>query len=103
MTAMGEVERLLTVGMVRDPADPQAQHCLREHVLELDRRFEGGFDPKRSISADAPELRPPAGLLLVASLASEPVGWSAGYREVAPFNDEPYAHHWFEKNVPEAL
>jgi ribosomal protein S18 acetylase RimI-like enzyme len=24
---------------------------------------------------------------------------SAGYREVAPFNDEPYAHHWFEKRV----
>lgn len=22
---------------------------------------------------------------------------SNGYREVAPFNDEPYAHHWFEK------
>lgn len=22
---------------------------------------------------------------------------SAGYVEVAPFNDEPYAHHWFEK------
>jgi DNA-binding MarR family transcriptional regulator/GNAT superfamily N-acetyltransferase len=22
---------------------------------------------------------------------------SCGYREVAPFNDEPYAHHWFEK------
>ena len=21
----------------------------------------------------------------------------AGYEEVAPFNDEPYAHHWFEK------
>jgi DNA-binding MarR family transcriptional regulator/GNAT superfamily N-acetyltransferase len=21
----------------------------------------------------------------------------SGYREVAPFNDEPYAHHWFEK------
>jgi DNA-binding MarR family transcriptional regulator/predicted N-acetyltransferase YhbS len=21
----------------------------------------------------------------------------AGYREVAPFNDEPHAHHWFEK------
>jgi ribosomal protein S18 acetylase RimI-like enzyme len=20
-----------------------------------------------------------------------------GFREVAPFNDEPYAHHWFEK------
>lgn len=23
----------------------------------------------------------------------------AGYREVAPFNDEPYAHHWFEKEL----
>ena len=22
-----------------------------------------------------------------------------GYREVAPFNDEPYAHHWFEKRL----
>ena len=22
---------------------------------------------------------------------------SSGYREVSPFNDEPYAHHWFEK------
>ncbi len=22
---------------------------------------------------------------------------SSGYREVAPFNDEPYADHWFEK------
>jgi DNA-binding MarR family transcriptional regulator/GNAT superfamily N-acetyltransferase len=24
---------------------------------------------------------------------------SSGYREVAPFNDEPYAHHWFEKRL----
>ena len=24
---------------------------------------------------------------------------SAGYREVDPFNDEPYAHHWFEKQL----
>jgi ribosomal protein S18 acetylase RimI-like enzyme len=24
---------------------------------------------------------------------------SAGYVEVAPFNDEPYAHHWFEKQL----
>ncbi len=23
----------------------------------------------------------------------------AGYEEVAPFNDEPYAHHWFEKTL----
>jgi ribosomal protein S18 acetylase RimI-like enzyme len=25
---------------------------------------------------------------------------AAGYREVEPFNDEPYAHHWFEKRLP---
>jgi GNAT superfamily N-acetyltransferase len=25
---------------------------------------------------------------------------SAGYREVAPFSDEPYARHWFEKTLP---
>jgi L-amino acid N-acyltransferase YncA len=24
---------------------------------------------------------------------------SAGYHEVPPFNDEPYAHHWFEKRL----
>lgn len=23
----------------------------------------------------------------------------SGYREVAAFNDEPYAHHWFEKRI----
>jgi DNA-binding MarR family transcriptional regulator/GNAT superfamily N-acetyltransferase len=25
---------------------------------------------------------------------------AAGYREVGAFNDEPYAHHWFEKRLP---
>ena len=24
---------------------------------------------------------------------------ASGYREVAAFNDEPYAHHWFEKTL----
>jgi DNA-binding MarR family transcriptional regulator len=24
---------------------------------------------------------------------------SSGYREVPPFNDEPFAHHWFEKDL----
>jgi DNA-binding MarR family transcriptional regulator len=55
VTAMGEVERVLTVAMVRiaplDPAHPHAQHCLREYAAELNRRFPGGFDPDRSISA----------------------------------------------------
>jgi ribosomal protein S18 acetylase RimI-like enzyme len=24
---------------------------------------------------------------------------SAGYEEIAPFDDEVYAHHWFEKRL----
>jgi GNAT superfamily N-acetyltransferase len=166
VAAMADVERLLSAAMVEvatlDPDHPHAQHCLREYVAELDRRFPSGFDPARSISAAAPELRPPAGSLLVATLYGEPVAcgalkfhaaapaeikrmWvapaarglgvgrrllgeleahaaragkavvrletngalaeaialyrSAGYDEVAPFNDEPYAHHWFEKRL----
>ena len=81
VTAMGEVERLLTAAMVRvepvDPQQPHARHCLREYAAELDRRFSQGFDPALSISAEDAELRPPAGLLLVASLGSEPVGCGA--------------------------
>jgi hypothetical protein len=26
-------------------------------------------------------------------------GRASGYTEVDAFNDEPYAHHWFEKRV----
>jgi DNA-binding MarR family transcriptional regulator/GNAT superfamily N-acetyltransferase len=166
VTAMAEVERLLTGALVEvravDPAHPDAQMCLREYFVELGRRFETGFDPALSISAELHELRPPAGVFLVATLRSEPVGcgglkfhgdeptelkrmWvadsvrglgigrrllaelescavaagtrvlrletnktlteaislyrSAGYHEVDAFNDEPYAHHWFEKQL----
>jgi ribosomal protein S18 acetylase RimI-like enzyme len=145
-----------------DPADARARYCINEYFKELDRRFEGGFDPARSIPADEESLRPPAGLLMMATLHGEPIGcgalkfhddapfelkrmWvaesarglglgrrilreleeqaarhgakavrletnktlaeaislyrSAGYVEVARFNDEPYAHHWFEKQL----
>jgi DNA-binding MarR family transcriptional regulator/GNAT superfamily N-acetyltransferase len=166
VAAMADVERLLTVAMVEvapiDPAHPEARHCLRAYFAELDRRFDTGFDPSRSISAVEEELRPPVGLLLLASLQERPIGigalkfhdnqpaevkrmWvtesarglgvgrrllkeleamaashgagavqletnetlaeaislyrSAGYIEVPPFNDEPYAHHWFEKQI----
>jgi DNA-binding MarR family transcriptional regulator/GNAT superfamily N-acetyltransferase len=166
VAAMADVKRLLTVAMVTvsptDPAHPHAQHCLRAYFSELDRRFDTGFEPALSIPADEGELRPPAGLLLVATLRSAPIGcgalkfhedgpteikrmWvaesarglglgrrllteleahaadhgarlvrletnrtlveairmyrSAGYIEVAPFNDEVYAHHWFEKQL----
>jgi DNA-binding MarR family transcriptional regulator/GNAT superfamily N-acetyltransferase len=169
VAAMVEVERLLTAPMVRispiDPSDPHARHCLHEYFFELDRRFDTGFDPGLSISALDEEMRPPAGLFLVATLGGDPIGsgalkfhgakpaelkrmWvaesarglgvgrrllselenhaarhnvrsirletnktlveaislyrSAGYVEVAPFNDEPYAHHWFEKQIAPA-
>jgi DNA-binding MarR family transcriptional regulator/ribosomal protein S18 acetylase RimI-like enzyme len=166
MTAMAEVERLLAASAVQvavcDPGHPDARFCLGAYFSELARRFDDGFDPGRSISADDAELTPPAGLLLVARLHGEPVGcgalkfhdggpaeikrmWvapavrglglgrrlltgledhaadrrvaalrletnraldeaiglyrAAGYREVTAFNDEPYAHHWFEKRL----
>jgi DNA-binding MarR family transcriptional regulator/GNAT superfamily N-acetyltransferase len=166
ITAMAEVERLLVASMVRidvtDPRQPDARHCLRSYFAELGARFDGGFDPARSIPADDDELTWPAGLLLVATLHADPVGcaalklhgdepaevkrmWvapavrglglgrrlladietqarqhgvrvlrletnrtlteavglyrAAGYREVAAFNTEPYAHHWFSKRL----
>lgn len=81
VAAMAEVERLLTTAAVRvapaDPEEPAAQHCLRAYAAELDQRFPAGFDPGRSIRADAADLRPPAGLLLVATLHGTPVGCGA--------------------------
>lgn len=164
LTAMTEVERLFGASMVEiaveHPKTADARWCIQQYINELNERFESGWNPSRSISADAPELVPPAGLLLVARLRGKPVGcgalkfhagapaelkrmWvapqarglglgrrllhelehhakengartvrletnralkeaiqlyrSSGYREVAPFNAEPYAHHWFEK------
>jgi DNA-binding MarR family transcriptional regulator/GNAT superfamily N-acetyltransferase len=164
--AMGVVERLMTAGLVEvgieAPTSAAARFCIESYFRELDTRFDAGFDPSHSISADAAELSEPAGLLLVARLWDEPVGcgalklhgtepaeikrmWvapaarglgvgrrilteleghargrgaglvrletnqtlreatglyrSAGYVEVDRFNDEPYAHHWFEKRL----
>jgi DNA-binding MarR family transcriptional regulator/GNAT superfamily N-acetyltransferase len=164
ITAMAEVERLLAASVVQitacDPRDPEARRAVRAYVTELAQRFDGGFDPALSISAADQEISPPAGLFLMATLYSDPVGcgalkfhpggpaeikrmWiapevrglglgrrllaelearaaargvrtlrletnhtlaeaislyrSAGFREVAAFNDEPYAHLWFEK------
>ena len=164
--AMADVERLLTAAMVDmrpvDPVHPDARHCVRAYVAELNRRSDSGYDPSKGVSAEPHELRPPAGVFLVASLHREPVAcgavkhhadaaseikrmWvaesvrglglgrrllarleteairsgataarletngalteaiglyrAAGYREVPAFNDEPFAHHWFEKTL----
>jgi GNAT superfamily N-acetyltransferase len=164
IAAMTEVERLMRASGVRiaaeAPDSAEAQWCLAEYFRELAGRFDSGFDPARSISADPGELRPPAGVFVIARLGGQPIGCGAlkvkdrqigevkrmwvradarglgvgrrvldmleaqarafglrtlrletnrtlaeaqalyrrcGYREVVPFNDEPYAHHWFEK------
>jgi DNA-binding MarR family transcriptional regulator/ribosomal protein S18 acetylase RimI-like enzyme len=81
VTAMAEVERLLTASAivtgVRDPRDPDARRCLRAYTEELSSRFHGGFDPARSISAADHEMTAPAGLFLVATLFGEPAGCGA--------------------------
>ncbi|MFC5437813.1 GNAT family N-acetyltransferase [Rhodanobacter umsongensis] len=164
LAAMGEVERLLRASsVVIEPADPgsaDARLCIEGYFSELQERFEAGFDPTRSISADPAELVPPAGLLLLARLDGQPVGCAAlkisgrrfgeikrmwvapsarglgiaqrlldalekhaadaglsvlrldtnrtlgearalyarnGYVEIAPYNANPYADHWYEK------
>lgn len=166
VAAMTEVEMLLRASMVRfavvDPGASDAQGCLQQYFAELDARFDAGFDEARSIPADAAQLRPPSGLLMLAYARERAVGcgalkfhpkapaelkrmwidpaWRgvglgarllaelerhardvgvrvirletnealeeaialyrrAGYTEVPPFNDEPYAHHWFEKRL----
>lgn len=79
--AMGEVERLLTAALVEvaptDPAHRHARHCLDAYYAELDRRFDGGFDVAQGHPVDLDEIRPPAGVFLVARLRGNPVGCGA--------------------------
>jgi len=81
VAAMVEVERLLVASTVtvaaEDPGSPDARWCLDRYAAELAVRFDGGFDRDRSLSAEPRELRPPAGLLLLARLRGEPVGCGA--------------------------
>ena len=164
IAAMAEVERLMRASAVTiepaDPASADARACFEAYFRELEQRFETGFDPARTVSADPEELVPPAGLFLIAQLDGRPLGcgalkvkggalgeikrmWVApdarglgvaqrllealekhavqmgldtlqldtnralkeahalytrnGYREIPRYNDNPYAHHWFEK------
>jgi DNA-binding MarR family transcriptional regulator/GNAT superfamily N-acetyltransferase len=80
VTAMAEIERLLTASTVEvrecDPRHRDARFCLQTYYGELAVRFHEGYDPAVSPVADA-EMTPPAGLLLVASLHGEPVGCGA--------------------------
>ncbi len=167
LAAMGEVERLMRAASVTialaDPGGADARACIEAYFRELDARFDEGFDPARTVSANPDELVPPAGFFLLASLDGRPVGCGAlkvkagglgeikrmwvdasarglgiaqrliealeaqaaaagvrvlqldthrslaearalyarnGYAEIPPYNDNPYAHHWFEKRLP---
>lgn len=56
-----------------DPADPEAQACLRAYYAVLDERFEGGFDVDAALPLPADELRPPRGTFLLARIDGRPV------------------------------
>ena len=81
VSAMVEVERLLVASAVsvavEDPSSADARWCLEQYFSELDARFETGFDPSLSISADAGELTLPAGALLIARVHARAVGCGA--------------------------
>ena len=78
---MTEVERLVSASMVtfaiEDPASADARWCIEQYFAELNARFDAGFDPSLSISADAHELTAPNGLLFIARLREDPVGCGA--------------------------
>ncbi len=81
VAAMAEVEHLLRASMVRvavaDPASPEAKWCLAQYYAELNRRFEGGFDPGHGLPFPTDALVPPAGLLVIAWLREQPIGCGA--------------------------
>ncbi|MFV0283612.1 MAG: GNAT family N-acetyltransferase [Castellaniella sp.] len=164
LAAMADVERFLRASAVTietaDPFGDEARACIETYFRELQARFDGGFAPALTVSADPEELVPPHGWFLIARLEDAPVGCAAlknqgngvgeikrmwvdssarglgiaqrllealesravdvgvnvlrmdthrslaearalyarnGYAEIAAYNANPYAHHWFEK------
>src|SRR6516164_3507886 len=79
--AMRQVEQLLRASMItfgiEPPTTPDARWCFDQFVAELNSRFDGGFDPGLSISADPQELTLPMGLLLLARLHGRLIGCGA--------------------------
>jgi DNA-binding MarR family transcriptional regulator len=87
VAAMAEVHRLLQVSGARvervDPASEAARWCVAQYFAELANRFEGGFDPGKSIPVDDAELIPPRGAFLVVTIDGEPVACGA-VKTIAP-------------------
>ncbi len=55
-----------------DPADERVRWCLERYAAEIAERF--GWDPETSIPLDDDDLRPPRGLMLLATRDEEPLG-----------------------------
>jgi hypothetical protein len=59
--AMATVERLLSASLVEieaeDPRSDAARWCLRRYSLELDERFDAGFDPGQRTPTSSPRRR----------------------------------------------
>jgi DNA-binding MarR family transcriptional regulator/N-acetylglutamate synthase-like GNAT family acetyltransferase len=81
LAAMAEVESLLSASLVEiapcDPEERDARSCLEQYFAELAVRFDGGFDPSVTRSAQAADLRPPHGVMLLARLRGQTVGCGA--------------------------
>jgi DNA-binding MarR family transcriptional regulator/GNAT superfamily N-acetyltransferase len=101
VTAMADVERLLTASQVEiavtDPRLPAARHCLTTYFDEIAARFENGFDPALGVSASDAELTMPAGMLLVATLHGAPVG--CGALKFGPDGTAHIKRMWVDQNV----
>ena len=82
--ALATADRLLGAASVSfDVVDPQsgdALFALTQYFDELDRRFPDGFDPGDALVADAPLLRAPTGVLVVAHSSDDPVACGAVMR-----------------------
>jgi DNA-binding MarR family transcriptional regulator/GNAT superfamily N-acetyltransferase len=63
--------------------------------LGIGRRLLGELE-RRAVAAGATSIRLETNRSLQEAIA---LYRSSGFREVAPFNDEPYAHHWFAKEL----
>jgi ribosomal protein S18 acetylase RimI-like enzyme len=62
---------------IENAATEDARWCFEQYFAELAARFDAGFDPTLSISADVSEITPPHGCLIIARLRGEPVGCGA--------------------------
>ncbi len=60
-----------------DPATADARWCIEQYFVELQTRFDTGFDRTQTNTADPHELVPPVGALLIARLNATPVGCGA--------------------------